>query len=253
MWRETQAEVGETMRIYENCKQAINEVTRELFSRGVVAFDPTWQGKRVDEKEFSAKELLGTSYMISTPNDPEELFAFSKANFKTCQSIEHAKAWSEQRLSKPWENPEQCHEMPAVKDYWDALKESNGQYSYTYSERMLHWKALAQKLKSNPYMRGCYMTIFETTRDFSNIGKRRVPCSLGYQFVIRPHLGRDQLYIIYLQRSCDLVNHYATDVYCALDLQNRVAREVGVEPGPFMHFVTNLHAFRKDVSGDRQW
>jgi len=75
-------------------------------------------------------------------------------------------------------------------------------------------------------------------------GKRRIPCSMFYQLLIR----EGKLDIYYIQRSCDFMTHWANDVWQAVWLMKHICGHLdGIEEGKFFHFITSLHAFRKDT------
>jgi len=78
-------------------------------------------------------------------------------------------------------------------------------------------------------------------------GKVRVPCSMFYQFLVRPSKGVDKLNAIYVMRSSDLLTHFVNDVYLALKMQEHIATEVGLEVGTFTMFVSSFHAYYKDL------
>ena len=243
------------MRIFPDCVSCIDETVREVFSRGMIAFDPTVQGIRVEEKEYSAKELIGYTYSILDGSDKEKLIWWAKQHFPFYDAtLEWAEAWFRDRVSGKYLNPE-----PSVKlrwNYWKAFADAfDGRFAYTYPERMCYQlEPLVEKLRGNRYMRGAMLAIWDPHKDVRSMGVRRVPCSISYHFLIRNEAGVDKMRLIYYIRSQDLVNHFPSDVYCALRLQEWMAEKVGdCELGPFISYVDSLHCYRKDVLPDRQW
>ena len=81
--------------------------------------------------------------------------------------------------------------------------------------------------------------------------KKRVPCSLGYHFIVRD----GKMHIVYYIRSCDFIRHFRDDVYLTIRLllwvleqcQKRSDKWNGVEPGTFTMHVTSLHIFESDA------
>jgi thymidylate synthase len=71
----------------------------------------------------------------------------------------------------------------------------------------------------------------------------RVPCSLGYHFLIR----RGKLSCRYFIRSCDFVRHFNDDVYMTARLMQWVADQLpGVECGKLLVWVGSLHCMKGD-------
>jgi len=238
------------MRIFHTAVEAINEVTRDLFARGVEIFDPTVQGVQVEKKDYDSKELIGYTYKILSHDNIEAMLDWAATTFSKPNGLKEAQTWLSNRLAGRWMN------QPSSKyreDYWKSYRESDGLFAYTYEERMIYLPRIIHALKQNKYMRGAVMTIYETTRDQTNMGKRRVPCSMYYHFLVRPRGKYDVLTLMYTMRSCDLVNHFAQDVYMAMKLQEYVASQIGVKVGDFIHFIGSLHAYKKDVPEDRKW
>lgn len=82
--------------------------------------------------------------------------------------------------------------------------------------------------------------------------KARVPCSLGYHFILR----NNRLDIVYYLRSCDFIRHFRDDVYLTIRLlfwvlqQCRLASPENdwdqVAPGRLIMHITSLHMFKGD-------
>ena len=84
------------------------------------------------------------------------------------------------------------------------------------------------------------------------IEKKRVPCSLGYHFIMR----NDELHIVYYLRSCDFVRHFRDDVYMTIRLLLWVLEQCrlttqdhpwdNVKTGTLTMHMTSLHIFKAD-------
>jgi hypothetical protein len=113
-------------------------------------------------------------------------------------------------------------------------------------------------LAREPYTRQAYLPIF-FPEDTGAHHYERVPCTLGYHFMLRD--GR--LHCFYPIRSCDFLRHFRDDVYMAgrlvqwvidvvqdntdLDLgENREAWS-DVTPGDLTMFMPSLHVFEGDI------
>lgn len=111
-------------------------------------------------------------------------------------------------------------------------------------------------LRDQPLTRQAYLPVWlpEDTGGSTRI-KARVPCTLGYHFMIRG----DMLHMWYHIRSCDLVRHFPDDVFLAGRLlqwmRNRIAtayrenQQTELRPGRLIMNIASLHAF---VGDDRQ-
>lgn len=85
--------------------------------------------------------------------------------------------------------------------------------------------------------------------DTGAIENQRVPCSLGYHFMIRD----GKLHCTYYLRSCEIYRHFTNDVYLTQMLTNWVADEIfrnggpEVTPGQLTMHITSLHGFVGDT------
>ena len=102
-------------------------------------------------------------------------------------------------------------------------------------------------LKRDPYTRQAFLPVW-FPEDTGAVSGQRVPCTLGYQFMLRPNVAE----IVYTIRSCDLFRHFRDDVYMACRLlqwvMNHVGRDV-YEFRPKYRLVMNiasLHTFEGD-------
>jgi thymidylate synthase len=71
----------------------------------------------------------------------------------------------------------------------------------------------------------------------------RVPCTLGYHFLVR----EDLLNIVYYIRSCDFLRHFPDDVYMACRLAQWVADKLPVDVGSMVMHISSLHIFEGDM------
>lgn len=121
-------------------------------------------------------------------------------------------------------------------------------------------------LAREPYTRQAYLPVFFPEDTGAHHGER-VPCTLGYHFLLR----EGKLHINYFIRSCDFLRHFRDDVYLAGRLcQWMIERLRGVEvtilndqsndvpepipnvwhevqPGTLTMFISSLHVFEGDL------
>jgi thymidylate synthase len=120
-------------------------------------------------------------------------------------------------------------------------------------------------LARHPYTRQAYLPVWfpEDTGARDGGGKDiRVPCSLGYHFMIRD----GELSCRYYLRSCDLYRHFSNDIYMTarlvqwmcgavqVEAQNLSEFGIGdislfppVKPGRLLTVISSLHLFVNDV------
>jgi len=109
-------------------------------------------------------------------------------------------------------------------------------------------------LRASPNTRQAFLPVW-FPEDTGSVHGERVPCTLGYHFMIRDK----QLHIDYLIRSCDLIRHFQDDVYMAVRLAQWVLAEINHdgenrklrEPyvlGNFHMNIGNLHTFNGDTA-----
>lgn len=114
-------------------------------------------------------------------------------------------------------------------------------------------------LVKNPLTRQAYLPIW-FPEDTGAVHGERVPCTLGYHFMVR----NGRLSCRYFMRSCDLIRHFADDVYLAARLTQWVCEQVNdrtnqgsyeanvirdhlrLKPGDLIMHISSLHAFVGD-------
>ncbi len=107
-------------------------------------------------------------------------------------------------------------------------------------------------LSAEPTTRQAYLPIWFPEDLGAMLQQKRVPCTLGYHFIMRS----DKLHVVYYLRSCDFVRHMRDDSYMAIRLllhvldQCRLAAPEKdwdkVSPGTLTQHMTSLHCFEKD-------
>lgn len=231
------------MRIYENCREMHSEVRRDLHEMGVRVQPQSMQDKDVSQDErYETLELSPCVFSILHGDDRDAWLAAVDATMHAYAVVEASERWDAAR--RVHRNPGQAWKTRP--ELW-AEYIHNGVFAYTYSERLAYENQLAAvvgELATRPNTRQAVLQIFMTQHDLLHLGGRaRVPCSLSYQLLRR----RDGLHCYYVMRSSDFLTHFPVDIYLALDLQARVARQLGVAPATFTFFTGSLHIYRKDA------
>ena len=235
------------MRSFRNTGEMVGEVEREIFEMGINNHPQTMQDEKVSgNPNFDTKELMGYSYALSSWDDLDSIFlnydnpSIRKKGLPYCL-VEHT-----DRISRLLLNPGTS--WVHRKEVWERFLEPDNKFSYTYSERITpQIDRVITELTKNPGSRQCVLTFYDRHDDLENLGgKRRIPCSMYYQFLQREIHGEQTLSLIYTMRSCDFYNHFPIDVYLAIKMLEYVAEAIGAKPLNFVHFMGSLHAYAKD-------
>lgn len=230
-----------------------------------------WQSQAVSKKPGMTwtREIRHQSLRLPFTESVDELQALVKPNLP----------WAEdhflERVSGEPLNP------PPSEAWWPFAQRGNAEhkegeiFSHTYPERF--WPRLAgltdptdlvdaprqylfnrgiryaygdlqdvvALLKRDPYTRQAFLPVW-FPEDTGAVSGQRVPCTLGYQFMLRPSVAE----IVYTIRSCDLFRHFRDDVYMAC----RLLQWVGGRLDPWsterkyrlVMNIASLHTFEGD-------
>jgi len=245
------------MRIYCNSYELMSEMGRQIWEMGIENRPKTYQNKNIEgNPDFITKELIAESYCLTQLLDPKWLFVYTNTK-------EWADAEFEERISGKMLNPGEAWKLN--KPMWEEFLTVKGDFDYTYSDRINQsvfndWEGVGidqhntylnhiiSLLKYDNDTRKAVLSIFDTKTDADRLdGHARIPCSMYYQFLIRPNgKGEKVCNIIYNQRSADFVAHFGDDVYLAWRLMEYVAGAVGVKPGYLYHQIGSLHSYQRD-------
>lgn len=114
---------------------------------------------------------------------------------------------------------------------------------------------VVKQLRKSPNTRQAYLPIW-FPEDTGAVHGKRVPCTLGYHFIIRDGV----LDISYFMRSTDLLRHFQDDIYMAVRLAQWVVdclREDSpwrpLRVGQVVFHTANMHIFEPDVEMIKLW
>lgn len=243
--------------------------------------------KRVDVGEWQSTDVSDRPEMVThelqdvviewehLPQSVEALQAAVPANQPWAESH-----FLERVFGTPY-NPPPSHKIwPHAQAGNDGFME-NGKFSHTYPERFwpqharTEWREDGQGVTRpfplrgirfrygdlddvmdlmvrNPLTRQAYLPIW-FPEDTGVHHRQRVPCTLGYHFLIRD----GKLTVTYFIRSCDFRRHFADDVYFAARLAQWVANDLSeqleesqgltVRADRLIMHVVSLHLFEGDL------
>ena len=249
---------------YLTARLACDLLKSELLDVGQVHAQP------VQGTEYLFHELNGISFEIHIPLIQSVWQKVSSPNLPWAE--EH---FQERVSGKPL-NP------PPSSDYWPFKKNGHNdhldetrKFSHTYPERF--WPKFAgtpnvryanrgiryhygdlldvvNLLIKSPLTRQAFLPVW-FPEDTGSVLGQRVPCSLGYHFMIRNGF----LNCTYMLRSCDFIRHFRDDIYMAGRLMQWVCERFNargfneeellsshIEPGYLTTHIMNLHAFAGD-------
>lgn len=207
-----------------------------------------WQSKDVSRiKRFATYELLDTMIRFD-PMPTQEMLTEMTGKYV---NLDWAEEHFQERVSGRPLNPPPSHERwPWNRHNGNHQEDVAHQFSHTYPERMwpkaanmpCAWTAedrcehehersgirfaygdlwdVVDLLIRSPLTRQAYLPIW-FPEDTGAVHRQRVPCTLGYHFMIRDN----QLSCRYYIRSCDFVRHFADDIYLTIRLMQWVCTQ----------------------------
>lgn len=211
-----------------------------------------WQAIRGDIPQAKTIEVEDITLMMDIPSTLEELQDEVKPNLPWAE--EH---FGERVSGIPY-NPPPSHVRWPFAQAGNSQHLSDQKFSHTYPERF--WPKFAggdgfqanfgiryvygdledliQLLKRNPHTRQAYLPVW-FPEDTGAINGQRVPCTLGYHFLVR----NGGLKIVYYIRSCDFFRHFNDDVYMAARLAQHVGVAIGVPATRLVMHISSMHIF----------
>jgi len=211
----------------------------------------SWHSKPTDMPSI---EIPFINYEVYVPATQSELARSTGAN------LPWAEDHFQERVSGVPHNP-----APS-EAWWPFAVQNNGAhkidevYSHTYPER--YWPRYAGNhgenvgvrypygdfqdvvnlLLRDPLTRQAYLPVW-FPEDTGAVHGERVPCSLGYHFLVRG----GNLHCNYTMRSCDFIRHWSDDMYMTGRLMQRMADYIGVNIGSLICQISSLHIFEGDA------
>lgn len=213
------------------------------FAMRLLAADPVyvgeWQSQRDVTGANTTYEILNASFQMPMPDFPSEAARVTGANLPWAE--DHFR----ERVSGEPMNPPPSNAWWPFNVNGNALHKADEKFSHTYPER--YWPKFAniegetdkgrqifvphigtrfeygdlgdviELLKRSPYSRQAYLPVW-FPEDTGSASGQRVPCTLGYQFIIREGAAGKRLHVIYHMRSCDFMRHLADDIYMTIRL-----------------------------------
>jgi hypothetical protein len=210
-----------------------------------------WQAIRDDRPQTRTIETQDLSFSVP----------INRYRDDWAQAVNPNLPWAEdhfqERVSGAPLNPPPSHSWWPYAQKDNSEHQTDAQFSHTYPERIWPKFALSLGIRTGirfeygdledlvdllgnrPGTRQGYLPIWFPEDGTAALLGERVPCTLGYHFLIRS----GKLKVVYYIRSCDFYRHFRDDVYMAGRLAQWIANRVEVEPGNLIMHMSSLHIF----------
>ena len=231
--------------------KAIGGSFKDLRDNGEIVTSKKWQA--IDTPD-DLHEVINRYIQMDMPESIEELGVQCDADLP----------WSEDHFNERLDP--NCNHNPGYEylnwpyyrseEHDDKFRnEAETYFSHTYMERFWpdkdlkgtgkmgyhfgDFSDLIERLKDDPGSRQAFYAIWHP-QDSNNDGVR-LPCTIGYHFLIR----NNKLHMTYLIRSCDIFRHFKNDIYMTIRLAQYVRDEVNpdLELGELSMWIGSLHCW----------
>lgn len=243
------------------------------------------RSEEVDVGEWQSTSIKGDRSKVTWElREASMHFGMPDSAVQAAEEILPNLPWAEDHFQErigevPLNPPPSQAYWPFAQEGHKAFIDEGGKFSHTYPERF--WPKFANvgetrpngrqvfvphngirfeygdygdvvnRLIKNPLTRQAYLPIYFPEDNGAPEGER-VPCTLGYLFLIR----NNQLHLTYHIRSCDFMRHWRDDVYMGVRLAQHTVDTLNYHlnpPNPFslgdmaMH-IGSFHVFDGDMA-----
>lgn len=215
--------------MFNNTKEAFSLLVNDINKNGVLRENYSARSK---EKKIKMKEIIGARIKLENTNDALEV-ALGLVKEKSIEDIVIEKQDEKEKKEK-WLTG-------LAEDFIDDnILNFKGDEYYTYNERIAGYKNniiknIEEKVGENN--RQAFLSIWDR-KDVNVLGKKEVPCSIGYHFLERD----DQIHMVYYMRSCD-INIWPNDVYLSSIVHDHICDKVWLPKGNVVFLIGSLHMF----------
>lgn len=238
------------MRFYNTVKELHSEIRRDLKEMGIAYDSKTVQDQTLQGGDDAhTLELCPYDYtLFSKGGDPGTLMTeimeiIQAENPNKAQWVMEEASERCQAHLLPLEDRNPGFAWKSYESFWGKFLH-DGKFSYQYADRIGgQFPKIVKTLEDDPNSRQAIMTIYHPSDLENNGGKKRVPCSLQYHFLIR----NGRMKMMYYQRSCDFSKFFLPDVLFALSMGWEIAGRLGVKFESLTHVISSLHVFYNDV------
>lgn len=257
------------MRTFSNFERAAVQLENEFRYRAHKVHSEKWQGVEISNKpDMAMYEIMHETF--SVPLRGFEDLEHWREDIKP--NLPFADMHFEERVSGEPSNPGEAWKIWPWGNAADKHRTEGGKFTHTYQERFWpkyagengigenrkNWgirypygdlNDVVELLRREPLTRQAYLPIWFPEDTGASHGGR-LPCSLGYHFLMR----HEYLHVEYSIRSCDFIRHFRDDCYLTVRLllwildRLRIVdpRWTTVRPGLFKMNIGSLHMFIND-------
>jgi len=245
-----------------------DEIIAELLAQPVI-HTKRWQQLDISDgaSAFGTHEMLNTTIWYDMPETVIGAQRFIEPD------LPWAEGHFQERVGGKPVNPGEWHDRWPYHAHGAGLHlRDDGKYDHNYMERFWCARGLeveptvtgvpdlftgyrfsvgdlghvVKQLQRDPTTRQAYLPVW-FPEDTGATARQRVPCSLGYHFIIRD----GKLHVSYWLRSCEIYRHFTNDVYMAVRLgqwmRNEVEAGLTYTLGQLSINIVSLHAFVGDL------
>jgi len=210
----------------------IERDTNQIYSDALV--DVFTNGTEVSPRGMLIKEKLGYSLTLD-PNDN----IITLDGFKT--NVDYAK----EELNWYYAATDRIDWSPRINKIWKKYSDDGETVNSSYGHRIFgehkdfvnQWEWVKEELKHDAESRRAVMNI--NYSGDKNHNTKDMPCTMYCQVFIRD----EKLFWITNMRSNDLYFGFRNDFYCFAEMQKRMADELGIEAGDYIHNAGSMHVY----------
>ena len=218
------------------------ESINEIYKKAIV--DVYTNGLTVKPRGMLVKELLGYKLVLN-PQD----------NIITLPGFETNMKYAQEEFNWYLSGDNRVKWSPLIEKVWTKYSDDGLTVNSNYGHRIFgkyermpinQWEWAKNKLLEDRDSRQAIININnafdkeQPSRDFV--------CTIGCQLFIRD----EKLYWITMMRSNDIFYGFRNDVYCFTELQKKMAQELNIPIGDYIHFDGSLHMYEKDFAKAKQ-
>lgn len=245
-------------------KRSYTYLREQMMARGMPVDTGQWQSQD-DVPMTQTRELTFVRFDLDVPSTAIELAADVEPNLPWAEDhfLERVSGFA-------YNPPPSAASWPFAQAGHEDHTDDHGRFSHTYPERLwpygmnpsapndylaltLHNTAaigelgdldnLVRLLQDHRHTRQAFIPIWWPC-DGMMAGALRVPCTIGYHFMIRD----DRLHCHYFMRSCDMLRHLRDDIYMAGRLMQWISEQLPhTTPGRLTMNCTSMHVFEGDM------
>jgi hypothetical protein len=253
--------------MYPNFRDAYASVGNRIQHSSYEVHTEKWQGMDISKRpEAKMREILNCDFTVPLLGQMD----LDHWRFDISPNLPWADDHFEERVSGNSLNPGETWKQWPWALAADKHRTYSLQFTHTYMER--YWPKYANteglapiregirykygdlwnvidQLSNEPFTRQAYLPIF-FPEDTGAVHGGRVPCTLGYHWIVRSGF----LHTTYYIRSCDYYRHFKDDLYLTVRLTlwllEKLREQDGwwnqITPGLFSFHCVSMHLFIND-------